>query len=191
METTKKLNSIFEVRTNAETDKAIIYGRPIVYERMADMHYYDEIISRGALDEADLSNICLLVNHESRMIPLARYCANSANNTLELTVDENGLSFQTELDIENNQRARELYSAIKRGDITQMSFAFTIKEEKWLNLDTDKPTRRINKFKKIYEISAVTNPAYSDTSINARGAVTEARNNSNRTEQLRKLISII
>ncbi|MEE0265923.1 MAG: HK97 family phage prohead protease [Acutalibacteraceae bacterium] len=191
METAKKLNGVFEVRTSDESDKAIIYGRPIVYERTADMHYYDEIISRGALDEADLSDICLLVNHESRMIPLARYCSNSANNSLELTVDENGLAFQTELDIENNQRARELYSAIKRGDITHMSFAFTVKEEEWLDIDTEKPTRRINKVKKVYEISAVNRPAYNDTSINARGALEEARNDINRTEQLRKLISII
>lgn len=191
MEKTSILNSLFEVRADSETEKPIIYGRPIVYESTADMHYYEEVISRGALDKADLSDITLLVNHQNRMIPLARHRANSIQNTLRLTVDENGMTFEAELDIENNPTAQELYSAIKRGDITQMSFAFTVKEEEWSNLDTSKPIRRIIQIKKVYEISAVTNPAYKDTNINARSAVDEARADTRRTEQLKKLISII
>lgn len=186
-----KINCFFEIRADNENEKSIIYGRPIVFESNADMYHYDEIISRGALDCADLSNIVLLVNHNDSMIPLARYCSTSAQNTMELTVDENGLAFRAELDTENNPTAKELYSAIKRGDISQMSFAFTIKDEKWLKLDTDKPIRRIEQIRKVYEISAVTNPAYKDTSINARSIVNQARSNNSKTELLRKLISIL
>jgi HK97 family phage prohead protease len=85
-----------------------------------------------------------------------------------LTPDEKGLRFKSELDVENNAEAKALYSAIQRGDISGMSYAFNVKEEKWLNMDTKTPTREIHKFKKIGEISALWSPAYDETSISAR-----------------------
>ena len=73
------------------------------------------------------------------------------------------------LDTENNAEAKSLYSAVKRGDISGMSFMFTVESDTWEEWDSDHPTRTINKFDKIFEVSAVTFPAYEATSIQARG----------------------
>ena len=49
-----------------------------------------------------------------------------------------------------------------------MSFLFSVRDEKWENLESDYPTRRIQKLDVIAEVSAVTWPAYKATTINAR-----------------------
>jgi HK97 family phage prohead protease len=80
-----------------------------------------------------------------------------------------GMSIRVDLDTENNSEAKSLYSAVKRGDISGMSFMFTVEEDKWEDLDSDYPTRHILSFAKVFEVSAVTFPAYEQTSIQARG----------------------
>ena len=84
---------------------------------------------------------------------------------MTLTPDEKGLHFRAELDAENNTEAKALYSAVSRGDISGMSYSFRVKEEKWLNMDRDMPTREILKFEKIGELSALWSPQYEGTSI--------------------------
>ena len=101
-------------------------------------------------------------------IPMARSRRNNGNSTMKLEVDDVGLLVKADLDIENNSEAKTLHSSISRGDIDGMSFAFRIKEQTWENLDTDMPTRRIQKIAKVFEVSAVNNPAYTQTDINAR-----------------------
>ena len=61
-----------------------------------------------------------------------------------------------------------MYSAVERGDVSGMSFSFRVKEQKWENLDTRYPTRRITKIGKVYEVSVVNDPAYEETDISAR-----------------------
>jgi phage head maturation protease len=97
-----------------------------------------------------------------------------------------------QLDTENNTEARNLYSAIQRGDITGMSFMFGIDGEEWENLESEYPTRHIKSISTVVEVSAVTFPAYESTSIaardksaldNARLAVDTARNKSVDTDK--------
>lgn len=158
----------FEVRAE-ETDKGkIITGRPIVYDSMTNLGFFNEIIERGALDNTDLTDVRFLVNHDVSKIPLARSRRNNGNSTMHLTVDNNGLGIRVTLDTENNSEARALYSAVQRGDISGMSFMFGIDGEEWEDLDTDHPTRRIKAISTVVEVSAVTFPAYDATEINAR-----------------------
>lgn len=84
------------------------------------------------------------------------------------TIDDEGMKVTIYLDVEGNTDAKNLYSAISRGDISGMSFTFMIDTEEWEELDTEKPTRRIKAFAKIYEVSVVTFPAYEDAEIHAR-----------------------
>lgn len=164
-------NYSFEIRADSseeESGKGIITGRPIVYESKTDLGLFDEIIEKGALDKADLSDVRFLVNHDLGKIPLARCRKGIENSTMELKVDDKGLVIKVYLDIENNTDARNLYSAIGRGDITGMSFMFGIDREEWENLDSDHPTRRIRAISVVVEVSAVTFPAYEETEINAR-----------------------
>lgn len=161
----------FEIRAEENEKDSIITGRPIVYESKTDMGYFDEIIHKGALDDADLTDVRFLVNHDLSKIPLARSRRNNKNSTMQLTVDAKGLSIRVTLDTDNNTEARNLYSAVKRGDITGMSFMFSIDNEEWEDLESDHPTRHIHKIGTVVEVSAVTLPAYDSTEINARDKV--------------------
>ena len=157
-----------EMRAREEDDKGIIEGYAIVYDSMTDLGYFNEIIEAGALEGTNLKDVRLLVNHDTTMIPLARSRNNNENSTMQLIVDKKGLFVRIKLDIENNSDARNLYSAIKRGDISGMSFMFTIDDEEWENLESDHPTRHIRKIGTVFEVSAVTFPAYESTEISAR-----------------------
>ena len=157
----------FDVRAiESENGEKIITGRPIVYEAKTDLGYFDEVIARGALDGADLRDVRFLVNHNTSMIPLARSRRNNGNSTMKLSTDFDGMNMDfVKLDVENNSDARALYSAVQRGDITGMSFMFSIDAQEWLDLESDHPTRRITKIGKVVEVSAVTFPAYDSTEI--------------------------
>lgn len=160
----------FEVRAEqTENGEKIITGRPIVYNSRTDLGYFDEIIEVGALDNADLTDVRFLVNHNTDMIPLARSRRNNGNSTMKMTPDLQGLYLDfVKLDVENNADARALYSAVDRGDITGMSFMFSVDDEEWENLESDHPTRRIKSISSVVEVSAVTFPAYESTEIDTR-----------------------
>lgn len=160
----------FEVRAEQDDESgSIITGRPIVYNSLTDIGgLYDEIIERGALMTTDLTDVRFLVNHDISKIPLARSRRNNGNSTMTLTVDDMGMAIRVVLDTENNAEARALYSAVQRGDISGMSFMFSIDDERWENLESDHPTRHILSIGSVVEVSAVTFPAYDATSIDAR-----------------------
>ena len=158
----------FEVRAEAGDDGSVITGKPIVYNSRTDLGFFDEVIEVGALDGADLTDVRFLVNHDISKIPLARSRRNNGNSTMTLSVDNTGMDIRVLLDTENNSEARALYSAVQRGDISGMSFMFSIDGERWEDLDSEHPTRHITKIGSVVEVSAVTFPAYASTSINAR-----------------------
>ena len=145
----------------------MLTGRPIVYDEKTDLGWYDEIIEKGALDDADLKDVRFLVNHNTDMIPLARSRNNNENSTMQMSIDEKGMEIRVDLDVENN--TENLYSAVERGDIDGMSFMFTVDGDKWDDIESDHPTRTITKLGRVLEVSAVTFPAYEATSISARG----------------------
>ena len=160
----------FEVRAEETANgEKIITGRPIVYNSRTDLGWFDEIIEPGALDNADLTDVRFLVNHDTRMIPLARSRRNNGNSTMKMSADLQGLNLDfVKLDVENNMTSRALYSAVERGDISGMSFMFSINSEEWDDIESDHPTRRIKEISSVVEVSAVTFPAYDSTEINAR-----------------------
>lgn len=169
-----KMNKFFEFEVRAENNEEhgdFLTGRPIVYEEPTDMcGMFAEVIDRGALDNADLRDVRFLVGHNTSMIPLARSRRNNANSTMQMELDVNGMAIRVDLDTENNSEAKSLYSATKRGDISGMSFMFTVDGEEWENLDSDYPTRHIRSIGKVLEVSAVAFPAYEQTSLEARSA---------------------
>ncbi len=160
----------FEVRAKKdEKHGAYIEGHPIVYGDKYDCcGMFEETIEEGALDKTDLKDVRLLVNHNTDMIPLARSRNNNDSSSMQLKVEKDGLHIRANLDVEKNNEAEALYSAIERGDITGMSFMFRVDGEKWDDLDSKYPTRHITSISKVFEVSAVTFPAYENTSINAR-----------------------
>ena len=162
---------IFEVRAEQNEEHGhFITGQPIVYNERTDLGWYDEIIEDGALAETDLRDVRFLINHNTDMIPLARSRNNNANSTMQMQVVPNvGMTIRVDLDTENNADSRSLYSAVERGDITGMSFMFTVDKDSWDDLESDHPTRHVRSIGRVFEVSAVTFPAYEATSIQARG----------------------
>lgn len=160
----------FEVRAKRnETHGTYLEGTPIVYDSWTNLGWYDEQIQRGALDNTDLTDVRFLINHNTDMIPLARSRNNNENSTMQMTVDEGGMNIRVNLDTENNADARSLYSAVERGDIDGMSFMFVVDGELWEEEESEHPKRTITDIEKVFEVSAVTFPAYEQASISARG----------------------
>ena len=158
-----------EVRAEDTESGNILVGRPIVYNSRTDIGgMFAEVIESGALDNADLTDVRFLVNHDTSKIPLARSRRNNGNSTMQLSPDLEGMAIRVSLDTENNAEAKSLYSAIQRGDISGMSFMFSVDSEEWTELESNYPTRHINKIGNVVEVSAVTFPAYEATSIYAR-----------------------
>lgn len=161
----------FEIRAKEdEQNGTFIEGVPIVFEKKCDMGFYEEYIARDALSKCDLKDVRFLVNHNTDMTPLARSRNNNKNSTMQMEVKDDGMHIRVNLDTENNSEAKNLYSAIKRGDVSGMSFMFCVRGDQWENLDSDYPKRTITDIERIFEVSAVTFPAYEDTSIKARAA---------------------
>lgn len=156
---------VIEIRAtdpSADGDQAlIITGRPIVYETPTTIHdpvgEYIEVIRQGALDGADLSDVRLLVNHDQTRIPLAR-----VPKTMTLSVDNDGLTFRATLP--DTEAGREVYEAVRRGDLSGMSFAFSVPDG-GDQYDARTNTRTITKIAKVYECSIVSYPAYESTCV--------------------------
>ena len=162
MEKMEIRNLEFEVRAESNDEHGhFLSGRPIVYGQRTDLGFYEEVIEPGALDTTDLKDVRFLVNHNTDMIPLARSRNNTPNSTMQMSVDEEGMTIRVDLDTENNSEAKNLYSAVGRGDITGMSFMFSVDKDSWDDADTEHPLRHVRSIRRVLEVSAVTFPAYS------------------------------
>ena len=158
---------VTEIRANepaADGEKALILsGRPVVYETPTTINdiggSYIEIVKRGALDGADLSDVRLLVGHDASKIPLAR-----TPKTMSLQLDEAGLTFEATLP--DTEAGRAAYKAVERGDLRGMSYAFTVPEG-GDSYDPKTNTRTITRIAKVYECSLTAFPAYEATTVSA------------------------
>ena len=161
----------FEVRAQQDEERgSYLEGTPIVYEQWTNLGWYDEKIADGALADADLKDVRFLVNHNTDMIPLARSRNNNENSTMQMSIEDGvGMHIRVNLDTENNAEAKALYSAVKRGDISGMSFMFLVDKDSWDDIDSDHPKRTVTSIRKVMEVSAVIFPAYEQTAISARG----------------------
>mgnify|MGYP006087677447 FL=1 len=157
----KQYGDNVELRTSevraAGDDSLVIEGYASNFDVKYDLGYFKESVARGAFDSVMEDDVRFLVNHTGA--PLAR----TTNGTLELSVDERGLKYRAAL--ADTQEGRDLYKLIKRGDITQSSFAFTIDEDTW---SEDRSTRTITKVGRLLDTSAVTYPASPTASVYAR-----------------------
>ena len=143
-----------EMRANE--DDLIVEGYAAVFNSVTDLGPFKERIAPGAFADVLDDDVRFLVNHDG--VPLAR----TTNGTMELKEDEHGLHYRAQLS--DTQAGRDLYTMIKRGDISQSSFAFTIARE---SVDDDN-VRVIEKVASLIDTSAVTYPAYKDAQVFAR-----------------------
>jgi HK97 family phage prohead protease/HK97 family phage major capsid protein len=147
---------VSEVRA-ASDDTLTVSGYAAMFDDITDLGYFKERIARGAFDGVMEDDVRLLINHTG--VPLAR----TTNGTLDLEVDETGLRYTARL--ADTTEGRDLYKLIKRGDISQSSFAFTIADEEY---DRKANLRTITKMGSLLDVSPVTYPAYPTTTVAAR-----------------------
>ena len=151
-----------EVRAVATDDGSIkIAGYAATFNNEATGLNFREVIAQGAFTRTLKSDqpVFLLVNHDMEQLPLA----STRSGTLKLAEDEIGLRMEAVLD-PLNPRAAELASALGRGDVDKMSFAFTVAP----GGDTRSEGLRTLTDLDLYEISVVNLPAYDDTSVGLR-----------------------
>ena len=157
-----------ESRASDDGQKITIVGQPVVFDQNTDIAgLWSESIAPGAIDTETLRDVRLLINHDFSGVPLARSRRNNANSTMRATFNDFAVDMEADLDAKN-PKVIEVDSAIKRGDITGMSFAFLVDGEEWDDLDTDYPHRTITHVSVIYEFSICTFPAYEGTSVASR-----------------------
>lgn len=160
---------ICEIRAAAPAgaDGLILEGMPIVYDQPTVINdpagRYTEIIRRGALDGADLTDARLLYNHDLNKVPLAR-----TPKTMRFIQDPAGLKMTARLP--DTEEARSVHTAVSRGDLSGMSFAFKVPPG-GDRYDRKAQTREILKIDKVYEVSIVPFPAYQTASVEARAAM--------------------
>lgn len=144
--------SNMEVRSNDEGTKLIGYAA--VFDSPSEPLPWTEFVKRGAFTKTinDGADVRLLIDHEG--VPLAR----TTSGTLNLREDDRGLLVESELDPTNPDAAR-LISALRRGDISQMSFAFRTIKDSW---NTDRSVRELREVQ-LFDVSVVTFPAYEST----------------------------
>lgn len=125
-----------------------------------------EKIAPGAFSKTlqETPDVRLLANHEG--LPMAR----TKNGTMRLYEDETGLYFEAEL--ANTQEARDLYTLVSRGDVDQMSFAFRVIRQNWSKDRTERTLTEVSLADG--DVSIVTYPAYTATSVEAREALKKA-----------------
>jgi hypothetical protein len=144
--------SNMEVRAMGDGTKLIGYAA--VFDSPSEPLPWTEYVKRGAFTKTinDGADVRLLIDHEG--VPLAR----STSGTLTLTEDDRGLLVESDLDPTNPDAAR-LISALRRGDISQMSFAFRTIKDSW---NTDRSVRELREVQ-LFDVSVVTFPAYEAT----------------------------
>lgn len=147
-----------------EDDKCIVTGYASTFEsyemfKNNGVTYYEQI-EPTAFDKTEMDDVIFQYDHNDKVL------ARTTNGTLKLDVDERGLKVTA--DLSSTNASRELYEEIKSGLVTQMSFGFTVEEDKF---DKKTHTRIIQKIDKVFDVSAVSIPANPDTNIKVRNYI--------------------
>ncbi len=161
-------NTTFQVTANEDDEKRTVEGYALLFGVSADNLGFEEVIERGALDGVlGKSDVFALLNHDRSKGILAR--AKNGSGSLSLEVDTKGLKYRFEAP--RTALGNELLENLRRGEIDQSSFAFTVADggEKWERQKNGVWKRTISKFERIYDVSPVYNAAYSKTSVYMRG----------------------
>lgn len=170
-----------------QEDSRQVEGYAVVFNSTTDLGWFTEEIDEHAFDNADMSNVYLLGNHDENII-----LAGTSNNTLKLDINEKGL-YQT-ANVIDTSVGEDWLKLVKNGLINKQSFAFTIAEggEEWTERD-GKEHRIIRSVEKLFDVSLVVWPAYSDTTAFSRSNQVDelALEHKRRKEQDEKLERIL
>lgn len=192
--------SRFERRSAGDGEKVVegyatTFNQPYeLYRFNGDGYVYivNEQVDARAFDETDMSDVIMQYDHKGRVF------ARTGNNTLTLEPDGHGLRIRA--DLGGTEIGRQLFEEIEGGYTDKMSFGFTVDkdqrtEERDETNDVTTIHRKITKFRKIYDVSAVSLPANDATEISARsfgeGVIAEAEQERLAVEERKRKITQI
>lgn len=142
-----------------------IAGYAAVFEKdSVDLGGFVERIAKGAFRESIASeDVRALWSHNTDLV-LGR----TGNRSLRLYEDDHGLKF--ELDLPDTTLGRDAFTSIERGDVTGMSFGFTVKkdDQAWQRGEPGKPHLRTLLKVNLFEVSPTAFPAYQQTQVATR-----------------------
>lgn len=145
---------------SADTETRTVTGMATVFNTPTDLGYYIEEIDSHAFDGADMEDVIMNFNHNDDIL-----LAGTRNGSLQLELREDGL-YPTGR-IVRTQQGNDVLELVKEGLIKKMSFAFTVLDDVWSEME-GKDYRRITKIGKLFDVSLVTFPAYPQTYVGLR-----------------------
>lgn len=154
-------------RAAGDSDKPIIEGEAAVFNQEAIIgDWFREMIAPGAFKRvlSEKPDVVAALNHNWDQV-LAR----TTSGTLTLEETKTGLSYSAEVNPEDTD-AMNVYRKVKRGDVSQASFAFTIRKESWVSPSHpgELALRIIEEVDTLYDVGPCTFGAYPEASANAR-----------------------
>ena len=157
---TRNNDSEFELRALDGPKPGVVSGYAALFESMSeDMGGFREKLSRYAFDGIlQGADVRVLADHDT-----ARVLGRTRAGTAHVATDTQGLHFEVELP--DTTYARDLWSSMERGDISQCSFGFYVGDESWGEDEAGRPVRTITRVERLVEVSIVAVPAYPDTSV--------------------------
>lgn len=155
-----------EVRAGVEAGRLV--GHAAVFDQtttIGGFAPFTEDVSSRAFDRVlrERQDTALLVNHDG--MPLAR----TVSGTLRLGTDARGLTIDA--DLADTSLGRDVRTLLERGDLSQMSFGFTVAADEWRDGDDGRPHRTIVEVDRLFDVSVVTFPAYAGTDVALRAAL--------------------
>lgn len=161
----------FRVESVAREDGSVdkyIAGYAAVFEQYSTPIWgeFVEIISRNAFDNADMSDVVMCIDH-SRAVQDVIARSRNGEGSLSISIDDHGLAFR--FLVPDTSVGRDLVQLIERGDISECSFAFYTRSDKWTYdqavVDGVYDIRRVEEVAKLVDMSIVVNGQYPQTSV--------------------------
>lgn len=183
----RAMNIAVRAPEEGEEGNKIVEGYATTFNQRYELYSFDNVtvyesVEPTAFIDCDMSDVIMQYDHRGRVF------ARNSNGTLKLSTDEHGLKVTA--DLAGTQMGRDLYEEIRGGYTDKMSFGFTIREKSREITENEDGTvtvwQRINKVKKLYDVSAVSIPANPNTNITS---LTRTADINGEIEEVRKEIA--
>lgn len=157
---------VFRAELREEGEGEIVGYAAVFNQPSEDLGGFVEVIEPGAFRDVLDDDVRALFNHDSNYV-LGRNRA----GTLGLAEDDRGL--ESRIKPPATQWANDLLVSMRRGDVDQMSFGFSVETDDWKKDEAGIVRRTIKKIGRLYDVSVVTFPAYPQTTVAVRSKVQE------------------